>query len=378
MRRLAIVLMLAVTPGLLGGHAAHAAPLQVCPSGCTYTSIQAAIAAATDGAEIDIAAGTYHEPLTLGQTSLTLAGQGAGSTVLVGQVRGLPVPFEGTAVTLQATAAHPVAITLRGMTITTRGLGGGISNQGGTMTLDGVTVTQTESCDAAIVNAGTMTIKNSLVVNNGGLDVGGLINRGSMTIDGSTFSQNGPLWTAGLRSCGGKQDDDGAMVNEYGATLTLIHSTVTKNVGEAVDNFETMTVTDTTVAGNIPLDCEGVVCPGTTPAPRPPIAIPQIQVDGQRGSASLLLAFSNPQPGRGEILFGPGPGCNGLTETATQERGTGLTIHEVRVLGDDLHGGAGPVLPGSTIWYEVVILTGGGTLVDNNGGRCYSVTVPSA
>jgi hypothetical protein len=92
----------------------------------------------------------------------------------------------------------------------------------------------------------------------------------------------------------------------------------------------------------------------------------------------LTVDFTSAKPGQGEVLFGPGPGCSGLVMTATADQGTGTTHHWFVVTGNDLPGTVGDIgiMPGTTYWYETVTLTGSGKEVDNNGGKCYSVTVP--
>ena len=47
---------------------ALAAPFRVCPSGCTYTTIQAAVRDSFDGAVINVAAGTYNENVRITRT----------------------------------------------------------------------------------------------------------------------------------------------------------------------------------------------------------------------------------------------------------------------------------------------------------------------
>lgn len=88
--------------------------------------------------------------------------------------------------------------------------------------------------------------------------------------------------------------------------------------------------------------------------------------------------FDSASPGQGEVLFGSGPVCTGLVETAAQDQGSGTTSHMVQARGNDLSGTVGDngIQPGVTYWYEAVTVTKSGTEIDNNGGKCYSVTVP--
>lgn len=98
------------------------------------------------------------------------------------------------------------------------------------------------------------------------------------------------------------------------------------------------------------------------------------------GRAGFQVSFRGSQPGQGEVLFGSGPGCSGLVEVATQDQGAGTIEHSVAVTGNDLPGSVGDngIVPGVTYWYETVTITASGQEVDNNGGRCYSVTMPPA
>jgi hypothetical protein len=64
---------------------------------------------------------------------------------------------------------------------------------------------------------------------------------------------------------------------------------------------------------------------------------------------------------------------------ATQDLHPGTTEHTVVVSGNDLPGTVGDngIQPGTTYSFEVVTVTRSGVEVDDNGGKCYSVTIPT-
>src|SRR5581483_632612 len=84
----------------------HADTLNVCPVGCTYSSIQDAINHAGAGDTIAIGAGTYNETLTI-NFSLTLSGAGATNTIIDGN-------NASTVVTVRNSEA---VVTISGVTI---------------------------------------------------------------------------------------------------------------------------------------------------------------------------------------------------------------------------------------------------------------------
>jgi hypothetical protein len=64
---------------------------------------------------------------------------------------------------------------------------------------------------------------------------------------------------------------------------------------------------------------------------------------------------------------------------STSDSGAGTTYHSITVRGNDMPGTVGDIgiQPGVTYWFETVTVTRSGVAVDNNDGKCYSVTVPT-
>ena len=94
---------------LVGVRQASAATLNVCQSGCPYTQLAPALAAAHSGDTITIGPGTYAGGVTI-DVSVKLAGAGPGATVISG---GGPVLTIGV-----AGAASEPTVTIDGVTVT--------------------------------------------------------------------------------------------------------------------------------------------------------------------------------------------------------------------------------------------------------------------
>jgi virginiamycin B lyase len=114
--------------------------------------------------------------------------------------------------------------------------------------------------------------------------------------------------------------------------------------------------------------------------PAETLAWPGVTSSGPGISASFAVSFTSSIPGQGSVYFGSGPGCSGLVEVATQDLHPGTTHHSVVVTGNELPGTVGDngIQVGTTYWFETVTATSNGTEYDDNGGRCYSVTIPNA
>src|SRR5438093_1423800 len=82
-KRALLAVLLVAAALVVGASPATAATLRVCPSGCPFTTIGAALAAAANGDKIQLAAGTYGGGFTIDK-SVTLLGVGSGKTTISG------------------------------------------------------------------------------------------------------------------------------------------------------------------------------------------------------------------------------------------------------------------------------------------------------
>jgi hypothetical protein len=175
--------------------ATHAATRNVCPSGCTYSQIQPAINAASNGDTINIGEGTYYGGLDI-FTNVTLAGAGAGLTTIQGVHLGYPDITDGRAVLIDLGAT----VRIQGVTITTDYPDSGDPRNGG------------------ILNFGTLTVANSAIDKNRAPFGGGIANQGgTLTVINSVISRNF------ADSVGG------GILNYENSTATIINSTISGN-----------------------------------------------------------------------------------------------------------------------------------------------------
>ena len=162
----------------------YAATLTVCASGCTDTTIAAAIATASPGDTISIQDAVHTETNITVDRNLTIQGQGAASTAIDGGGNGPIFTVNGG-----------VTATIWDMTIRNGSgfLGGGIFN-GGTVTLSNSTLSGNSASfyGGGIFNVfGTATISNStLSGNSASFFGGGILNEGAATISNSSLSGN--------------------------------------------------------------------------------------------------------------------------------------------------------------------------------------------
>jgi 6-phosphogluconolactonase len=111
------------------------------------------------------------------------------------------------------------------------------------------------------------------------------------------------------------------------------------------------------------------------------LALPVLSAQGQGLSAGFIVSWFSAAPGVGQVQFGSGPGCLGLTSVGTNDLFPGFSAHSVLVTGNELQGksiGASAVLPGQTYSYQVATISGSTVITDNNGGACNSVSIPTS
>ena len=178
--------------------------------------IQAAIDRADSGDTINIAAGTYLEPLTIADLNLTLKGQSAANTFLDGN------------------SLQPVLAVLRN------------SLSSLTITVSDVTIQRGKAALGAGISTEDnvyLTVNNSNIVSNTATFGGGIFNQGILTLNNVTLrgnaattdnsSEGGAIWNTGF-------------INMTGVILT----DNTARRGGAISSINTLTITNSTINNN--------------------------------------------------------------------------------------------------------------------------------
>lgn len=231
LRRAAVLLAATlVVPLEFGATGASAATVTVCPSGCAFTHIAPAIAAATSGDTVTVARGTYHGGFAIDK-DLTLRGAGALETTIRG---GGPVITVG-----KAGATTEPTVSIRDVTITGgathaslgqayTALGGGVwvppaasLGAGATVTITRSVITHNIAAPATSIDAGLPCGPSGecRFAHAGG---GGIASWGTVTLHETTVSHNE---AAGAFT----SDADGAGIYIPQGALTVEHSVVTGN-----------------------------------------------------------------------------------------------------------------------------------------------------
>jgi fibronectin-binding autotransporter adhesin len=237
--------------GVVTGRAASSpttgTSVTVCASGCTYTTISAALTAASSGEVIKVGAGTYAGGFVI-RTPVTIQGANRGTTIIRGGASN-----NGTVVDVEANPVTISGVTITGGTwsSTSGETGGGVVTGSGVLNLKNCYITGNQGNDGSggggINSYATTNIIGCQINGNtagggqgqgGGIHVGG---RGVVNITNGTIESN----TAGR---GGGIDID------IGGSLTLQGTQVEGNrsahQGGGIDNNGSLTVTGARINKN--------------------------------------------------------------------------------------------------------------------------------
>jgi hypothetical protein len=271
--------LVAAGGGLASSGVAFAAQKQlvVCQTGCSFSSIQAAIAAADDGDIVKVGTGTYAGSLTFAK-SLTLIGAGAGNTTITqsGVDSAIKVG-PGVSTTIKAVAvvggqaevcdgngcngqgggiSNSGVLKLVAATVANNqsaGTGGGVYNDGTVTLIDCVVSGNRAGSGGGITNLGTATLNDTIVRDNAGAQPsingfsgGGIFNRGTLTLNDTTVSGNvvGTSLTVGTAGGG---------IDNSGGSVTLNDSVVSGNSagrGGGISNAGSVTLRDSAISAN--------------------------------------------------------------------------------------------------------------------------------
>ncbi|MFN8592004.1 MAG: hypothetical protein U0031_11145 [Thermomicrobiales bacterium] len=249
---------------------AEARTFLVCPTGCDFTTIAAALQAAKDGDTIAIGEGTYAGGVVV-EKKVTLAGVDRDKTIIQGTSSASVIRIGGK-----------IAVTIEGVTITggggsrtgasTNG-GGGILNEGELTLIDSIvrgnTVVGGEGGGIYSESTKPVAIRDSVISGNQAMDGGGIFLRdGDVEIADTTIANNQSTQRGGgLVYAGGKtlrlerctvrdnRADFSAGGLSVSSHLELANSVVSgnraPNTGGLVSGRELARIVGTTFSGNV-------------------------------------------------------------------------------------------------------------------------------
>ena len=225
----------------------NATTVTVCASGCTYTTISDAVAAASSGEVIKVSAGTYDGGFVI-STSLTIQGANRKTTIISGGAAN-----HGTVVEVEANPVTISGVTITGGTwsSTSGETGGGVVVGSGALNLRNCYINNNEGNDGAgggaINSYATTNILGCRIENNtsgGGGGQGGAIHVGGsgvVNITNGTIDNNSAGWG------GGFDIDAGGSVTLQG---TQVQGNTASHQGGGIDNNGSLTVTGARVSRN--------------------------------------------------------------------------------------------------------------------------------
>jgi predicted outer membrane repeat protein len=166
---------------------------RVCAAGCDFTSVQAAIDAASDGDTLTICSGQFNEDITITK-NLTLAAVTGGEIILEGTGTRSVLTVPETENIVNVTLSHVVIGKGIGTLVEGVRLGGGIYfDNAGALNLVGCEVAVSTADDGGGIYCLTgqnLTLIDTTVNNNQATQGGGIFATGRVQLDGSAITDN--------------------------------------------------------------------------------------------------------------------------------------------------------------------------------------------
>lgn len=310
------------------------------------------------GNTVQVAAGTYHEHVTL-YSNVTIDGAGAGQTIIDGSGNGTPVtvPASGTdtiaGVTIQhGAAAYGGGIDNQGSLSVARSVmsgnaatnsGGGISSvAGASLALTNSTVSGNSASYGGGIfsDGGVLTLTNSTVGDNGAtIDGGGISSADGATValTGSTIDHNHAGYGGGIdtqhsaltitaSTISNNSGGQGGGIDDDRGSLAILNSTISGNAttgnGGGIDSFDVSTVSlaGSTISSNTAAQYGGGLAtfsPSAVSTRDTILARNTVAVSGYAPDCGALGASTTSQ---GYNLLGDNTGCTGLTTGATGDQ----------------------------------------------------------
>lgn len=255
----------------------------VCPSGCTFFSPQAAIEAAAPGSTLRICPGIY-PPISVSK-NLTLIGQGRGDapdrdTIFDAENNGtvvtIPAGVIATLADLRITGGASGGVFCEGDVTLNRctvidnarfiGAGGGGLLSAGTATLSECVVRDNHAFQAGGIHhegTGTLTLDNTLVTQNhaeGGTG-GGVVAGNPLAGNCAVHILNGSAITSNQAAgAGGGLYVTPNAATDLASSVAITGNKASQGGGIFAEGGATINVNSATVEGNVPNNCVGVIC----------------------------------------------------------------------------------------------------------------------
>lgn len=297
-------------------------------SGGCYKSIQTAVNNASSGDTINVAAGTYHEAVVIGTSSLSLIGSGGGASVIDATGQGIGVHVDG----MDNPGLHGVVVS-------------------------GFTVENANFEGILITNASDVTISDNQV----------MFNDKALVIEV-------PVCTGQPAFETGEAFDCGEGIHLSGADHSVVSGNIVKNnAGGILLSDDTGATHDNLITNNVaadnPFDC-GIVMASHAPSPGSAAAHLGVVHNTISGNKSTHNGFQVPGAGAGVGIFADGSGIGLVSGNVV----IGNELTDNGLPGVAFHSHVGPMfgLPADDLNDNTII----GNQISGNGADLFDTATP--